>query len=195
MVPRPPLALGFGPFPIIFSTNLFMWFMDDWFIFQFLMIATGALAKEFIQWDRAGRKCHIFNPSAFGLALFSLGLLVTGTSRYTWGLEIATTLARPHFIYLEIFLVGLIVQGFFGVTLVTLSATATLCISNLIYTHFAGAYFSSMRTSPLLSSSAFISSSRHRHVPTLEYRQGSLRHRLRPRHLDYLRHPAPFRLA
>jgi hypothetical protein len=133
--------LGFGPFPIIFSTNLFMWFKDDWFIFQFLMIATGALAKEFIQWERGGRKTHIFNPSAFGLALFSLGLLVTGTSRYTWGLEIATTLARPQFIYIEIFLVGLVVQGFFGVTLVTLSATATLCIANLIYTHFTGLYF------------------------------------------------------
>jgi hypothetical protein len=136
-----PWRLGFGPFPIIFSTNLFMWFQDDWFIFQFLMIATGALAKEFIQWDRDGRKTHIFNPSAFGLALFSLGLIVTGTSRYTWGLEIATTLARPHFIYIEIFLLGLIVQGFFGVTLVTLSAAATLCIANLIFTHVTGTYF------------------------------------------------------
>jgi hypothetical protein len=118
-----------------------MWFRDDWFIFQFLMIATGALAKEFIKWDRGGRKTHIFNPSAFGLALFSLGLLLTGTSRYTWGLEIATTLARPHFIYIEIFLLGLIVQGFFGVTLVTLSAAATLCVANLIYTHVTGTYF------------------------------------------------------
>ena len=133
--------LGFGPFPIIFSTNFFMWFRDDWFVFQFLMIATGALAKEYIQWDRDGRRRHIFNPSAFGLALFSLGLLVTGTSRYTWGLEIATTLARPHYIYLEIFLAGLIVQGFFGVTLVTLAATATLCVANLIFTHATGSYF------------------------------------------------------
>jgi hypothetical protein len=133
--------LGFGPLPIILSTNLFMWFRDDWFIFQFLMIATGALAKEFIKWDRGGRRTHIFNPSAFGLSLFSLGLIATGTSRFTWGLEIATTLARPQFIYLEIFLLGLIVQGFFGVTLVTLSATATLCVANLIFTHVTGTYF------------------------------------------------------
>jgi hypothetical protein len=133
--------LGFGPFPIILSTNLFMWFRDDWYVFQFLMVATGALAKEFIRWERGGRKAHIFNPSAFGLALFSLVLLVTGTSGHTWGLEVATALARPRFIYLEIFLVGLIVQGFFGVTLVTLSATATLCVANLIYTHVTGLYF------------------------------------------------------
>jgi hypothetical protein len=56
-------------------------------------------------------------------------------------LDIATTLARPHFIYIEIFLVGLIVQWFFGVTLVTLAAAATLCVSNLIYTHLTGELF------------------------------------------------------
>ena len=28
-------TLGFGPIPIIFSTNLFMWFRDDWFYLQF----------------------------------------------------------------------------------------------------------------------------------------------------------------
>ena len=28
-------VLGFGPFPIVFSTNLFLWFKDDWFALQF----------------------------------------------------------------------------------------------------------------------------------------------------------------
>ncbi len=28
---RESYPLGFGPFPIIFSTNLFLWFVDDWF--------------------------------------------------------------------------------------------------------------------------------------------------------------------
>jgi hypothetical protein len=42
--------LGFGPWPIIFSTNLFMWFRDDWFVFQFLMVAMGVLGKQFIRW-------------------------------------------------------------------------------------------------------------------------------------------------
>ena len=32
---REPYLLGFGPFPIVFSTNLFLWFKDDWFFFQF----------------------------------------------------------------------------------------------------------------------------------------------------------------
>jgi hypothetical protein len=132
---------GFGVLPIIFSTNLFLWFNDDWFVFQYLMVATGALGKEFIQWQRDGRKVHIFNPSAFGLFLFSLALILTGTSQYTWGWEIATTLGRPPFIYAQIFLLGLIVQGLFGVTLMTFSAAATLCVLNLVYTQTTGVYF------------------------------------------------------
>jgi hypothetical protein len=133
--------LGFGPLPIVFSTNFFMWFKDDWFIFQFLMVATGALGKQFILWQRDGRKTHIFNPSAFGLAIFSFVLLATGTSHYTWGQEVATTLGMPYYIYVEIFFLGLIVQGLFGVTLMTFAATAMLCLLNLAYTARTGVYF------------------------------------------------------
>ena len=32
---REEYVLGFGPFPIVFSTNLFLWFKDDWFGLQF----------------------------------------------------------------------------------------------------------------------------------------------------------------
>ena len=81
----PAYALGFGPFPIVFSTNLFLWFKDDWFAFQFLLIAVGFLGKAFVRWERDGRRVHIFNPSAFTLALFSLVLIVTGTTELTWG--------------------------------------------------------------------------------------------------------------
>ena len=69
---RESYVLGFGPFPIIFSINLFLWFRDDWFYLQFLMIAVGFLGKEFVRWHREGRRVHIFNPSAFSLGLFSL---------------------------------------------------------------------------------------------------------------------------
>jgi hypothetical protein len=133
--------LGFGPLPIVLSTNFFLWFKDDWFIFQFLMVATGALGKQFVHWQRDGRKTHIFNPSAFGLAIFSSVLLATGTSHFTWGQEVATTLGMPHYIYAEIFLLGLIVQGLFGVTLMTFAAAAALCLLNLAYTARTGVYF------------------------------------------------------
>ena len=34
---RRPFGMGFGPIPIVFSTNLFLWFRDDWFALQFLL--------------------------------------------------------------------------------------------------------------------------------------------------------------
>ena len=38
---RRTFALGFGPFPIIFSITLFFWFKDPWFYRQFVMVAIG----------------------------------------------------------------------------------------------------------------------------------------------------------
>jgi TPR repeat protein len=132
--------VGFGAWPIIFSTNLFMWFKDDWFIFQFLMVATGVLGKQFIRWRRDGKITHIFNPSAFGLTLFSLALIFTGTTGYTWGEQIALTQGRPPHIYLEIFLCGMVVQYFFFVTLMTFSAAGMLALLTIIYTKLSGVY-------------------------------------------------------
>jgi hypothetical protein len=137
---RDKWILGFGPVPIIFSTNLFLWFRDDWFWLQFLMIATGVLCKEFIKWDRDGVRRHIFNPSAIALFIFSVGLLLTGGTDITWGPDIAKSLQLPPYIFPEIFLLGLVVQGLFSVTMVTLSCAATLYALNLAYTQTTGVY-------------------------------------------------------
>ena len=123
---RENYALGFGPFPIIFSTNLFLWFRDDWFYLQFLMLAVGFLGKEFVRWQRDGRRVHIFNPSAFSLGLFSLVLIATNTTGLTWGQEIASTLTLAPYIYAFLFLIGLIVMYFFSITLVAASAAIML---------------------------------------------------------------------
>ncbi len=128
-----PFGVGFGPIPIVFSTNLFLWFRDDWFAFQFLLIAVGFLGKAFVQWERDGRRTHIFNPSAFALALFSLVLIVTGTTSVTWAQEINTTFALGPHIYLVLFLVGLVVMYFFSTTYVTASAAATLFGVSALY--------------------------------------------------------------
>ena len=137
---RDKWILGFGPLPIILSTNLFLWFRDDWFFLQFLMVATGVLGKEFIKWKRDGRMTHIFNPSALALFIFSLGLILTRSTDISWAEWIATSIASPDHIYLQIFLVGLVVQALFSVTLVTLSAAATLFLLGLAYTHATGVY-------------------------------------------------------
>jgi hypothetical protein len=38
---RRTYALGFGPFPVIFSITLFFWFKDEWFYLQFGLVALG----------------------------------------------------------------------------------------------------------------------------------------------------------
>ena len=73
------------PFPVIFSINLFLWFKPDWFYLQFLMVALGFAAKELIRWNRDGRRVHIFNPSSFPLAVFSLGADPDGRERHHLG--------------------------------------------------------------------------------------------------------------
>jgi hypothetical protein len=137
---RDKWILGFGPFPIVLSTNLFLWFRDDWFYLQFVMIAVGVLGKEFIKWKRDGRLTHIFNPSAFSLSVFSIVLIATKHTALTWGIEIADTFNWPPHIYLEIFLLGLIVQSLFAVTQVTLWSALSLVALNLAYTHVTGVY-------------------------------------------------------
>ena len=134
-------TMGFGPFPVIFSINLFLWFKPNWFYLQFVMVALGFAAKEFIRWNRDGRRVHVFNPSSFPLAVVSLGLIFTGTSDLTWAQSIATTQFYPPHIYLMLFLVGLPGQFFFGVTSMTMAAVVTTYVFGLLYFAATGTYF------------------------------------------------------
>ena len=138
---RDSYTVGFGPFPVIFSINLFLWFADDWFYLQFLLVALGFAAKELIRWDKGGRQVHIFNPSSFPLAIFSLALILTGTSHLTWGQDIATAQFFPPHVYLVLFLVALPGQYLFGVASMTLSAVAVTYLFSLLYFAVTGVYF------------------------------------------------------
>ena len=138
---RRKFVLGFGPFPIIFSINLFLWFKDDWFYLQFAMVALGFFAKEFLRWTRDGVNTHIFNPSSFPLAVASALLLITNTSDMTWGFEVATTQFYPPHMYLAIFLFAMPGQYLFGVTTMTMSAVVTTFIFSAMYYAATGAYF------------------------------------------------------
>ena len=138
---RDVYTLGFAPFPVIFSINLFLWFKPDWFVFQFALVAAGFAAKELIRWEKNGRQVHIFNPSSFPLGLFSLVLLLTASTDKTWGQEIATTLNNAPYIYLFIFLIGLPGQFLFGVTTMTMSAVVTMYAFGLVYFAVTGTYY------------------------------------------------------
>ena len=137
---RDTYALGFGPFPIIFSINLFLWFKLDWFYWQFAMVATGILAKELIRWMKDGKRVHIFNPSSFPLGLFSLVLILTGTSNATFGTLIANTQADVPYLYLVIFLIALPGQLLFGVARMTLVAVVSLYAISMVYLAATGTY-------------------------------------------------------
>lgn len=130
---RKKYVLGFGPIPIVFSINLFLWFRDDWFYLQFIMLSVGILGKEFVRWHREGRLVHIFNPSAFALGIFSLILISTETSHLTWGQEIASTLTLAPNIYSFLFIIGLVVMYFFSITLVTGGAALVLLLMSASY--------------------------------------------------------------
>jgi hypothetical protein len=138
---RNTYTLGFAPFPIVFSINLFLWFKPDWFYFQFAMVALGLAAKELIRWNREGRTVHIFNPSSFPLAVFSLVLIATHASDLTWGKNIASTQFYPPRMYLILFLIGLPGQFFFGVTTMTMSAVVSMYLFGRIYFAVTGVYF------------------------------------------------------
>lgn len=138
---RDSYTLGFGPFPIILSTNLFLWFRADWFYLQFVMIAVGFAAKEFIRWNKDGRQTHIFNPSSFTLTIFSLSLITAGASGITWGQDIAITQFYPPQMYLFLFLVALPGQILFGVTTMTMAAVLTTYLFGLAYYGVTGTYY------------------------------------------------------
>ena len=137
---RDRYALGFGPFPVILSINLFLWFRPEWFYWQFAMILVGFAAKEFIRWNRDGRSAHIFNPSSFPLAVASILLILAGVSDITLGTAIATTQFYPPHMYLVIFLVALPGQLLFGVARMTMSAVVTLYLISLIHLQATGTY-------------------------------------------------------
>jgi hypothetical protein len=134
-------TLGFAPFPVVFSTNLFLWFRPQWFYLQFVMLAIGFAAKEFLRWRKDDRSAHIFNPSSFPLAVVSVVLILTGTTAITFGPEIADTQFRPPHIYLALFLIGLPGQLLFGVTTMTMSAAVTMYAAGLAYFAITGTYF------------------------------------------------------
>jgi len=143
---RKPWRLGFGPLPIIFSINLFLTFKDDWFVYQFVLIAVGFLAKEFIVWQRDGVRTHIFNPSALTLFLFAVVLIATGQTDTTWVSQLSATLdtrlvdpdSRP---YLFLFAIGLVAQFLFRVTLVTLASAGMLFLLASVYGATTGTYW------------------------------------------------------
>ncbi|MBL8749918.1 MAG: SEL1-like repeat protein [Planctomycetes bacterium] len=136
-----PWRFGSGPLPVVLSTNLFIWFVDGWYGLQFVMIVVGLLGKEFLRWNKDGRRAHIFNPSGFGLLVAAIALIASGaTDEITMARPLATTIDGPDHIYLVLFGLGLVVQGFFGVTLMTFFGVVASTLAAMAYHATTGSY-------------------------------------------------------
>jgi len=121
-------SMGFGPFPIIGSINLFLWFKPEVFFCQLLMVAVAFLTKEFIRWNRDGRSRHIFNPSAIVLSLAGFFLIATDSLAATTGVNLVNSYEFPPSFFEFMFLFGLMVQVLFRTTQVTLGAVLALTV-------------------------------------------------------------------
>ncbi|MDA0311371.1 MAG: hypothetical protein O2992_04560 [Gemmatimonadetes bacterium] len=138
---RDHYGLGFGPVPITGSFNLFILFRPEWFYWQFGIVAAAFLGKELIRWERDGRSTHVFNPSSFGLVVFSAALILSGSTDMTFGVEIPSWLTFAPRVYLVLFLVSIPVQLFFGVATMTVAAFVTTYLFGLAYLGVTGTYF------------------------------------------------------
>ncbi|MCB9527587.1 MAG: hypothetical protein R3F65_11075 [bacterium] len=132
--------IGFGPWPVVGSTNLFLWWHDPYFAAQFAMVALAYLSRDAITWRRGGGRVHVFNPSAFGLAIAAAVMVVFEVAHLTWGYRISLTLGRPPWCYEYIFAVGVVVMLLFRVTLVTAGAAGAMVAAGLVYHQLTGVY-------------------------------------------------------
>jgi hypothetical protein len=120
--------LGFGPWPIVGSINLFFWFREDFFFLQLLLIAGTQLTKEFITWNRDGRRVHVFNPSAIVTAVAGLSLMLTNRMDMAYGADLINSFVIAPNFFEVLLIVGLAVQFLFSTTLVTLGTTLSLSV-------------------------------------------------------------------
>jgi len=137
---RPVYRLGFGPVPIVMSTNLFLFFKDEHFYWQWPMIALALLSRELFRWRREGVERHIFNPSAIALSLTALALIGTESMDRSWGEAIALSHATAPWSYELMFGAGLLVMGLFGVGPTIISAALTTIALGALFYQYTGTY-------------------------------------------------------
>ncbi len=140
---------GFGPFPPVLSINLFLWFRDPWFALQLGMIAVAFLSKDFVHWQRRGRRIHVFNPSGLALTVFSLPLILFGGWQMTWGEAISIQLGAAPAMYVVMAAASLLVQFTHRVVLITASAVLTIVALGGLYWLATGVYLFVDTTVPI----------------------------------------------
>lgn len=116
------LVVSVAVLPVVFSTNLFVWFPPGHGWLAFLVLALALGSKAFLRRD--GR--HVFNPSAFGIALVGLLCLVfPETFRYT---DIAHELDVPPNMTELVLLLALVAQLRFPIVPISILAALSMLL-------------------------------------------------------------------
>lgn len=126
---------SFAPVPVVMSTNLFLWFVPEYFWAQLLVVALAIVGKATLQWHRflphsgaplASRETtHIFNPTGLALALSAIVILSLMPTDIAYGQSVpASQELGPH-VYSMLFAISILVNVFFPTVLVTASIVAT----------------------------------------------------------------------
>ncbi len=111
---------NFGIFPIVFSTNLFIWFPLNGMLTGFAVMALAVLSKSLIR-RRDGT--HVFNPSAFGVAVIGVLVIARTGLHYT---DITRELALAPNMWELMFLLTLLPLLRFGVVQMSLFAVCAM---------------------------------------------------------------------
>lgn len=134
--------LSFGAWPIVGSINLFLWFHDPVFIWQFAVLFGAYASRELLRWRRDGQVVHIFNPSALPLTVAAVVLIGFGWVHHTAAPEISTSLGLGPFSFEQMFLAAVVGQLLYGVTLIPMAATLTMIgLDHLWFAQTGGWFF------------------------------------------------------
>ena len=110
---------SFAPIPVVFSANLFVWFLGSDAPFSYAVVALAIASKHLIH--RGGK--HIFNPSAFGVCVIAIPCLLY-PNRFG-EIDLAHALNAPPNMQELVLFVGLVAMTRLPLALVSLSAFIT----------------------------------------------------------------------
>lgn len=111
-----------GIFPVVFSTNLFLYYADHNMLYAYLLYLVAFAGKALIRWKDGG---HIFNPSSLGMSV----MLLAAAFLPRWfphPIDVDHAFLLPPNIIEVLFLISMIGQMRIRVIFTTLGAALTL---------------------------------------------------------------------
>ena len=149
----PQYRLSLSPTPIILSINLFIWFKDSVFYWQWLLIIFAVFSRSLFTYEEVIRveeptetkkeiklTRNIFNPSALAIAVAGLLLIITRSTHLTWGESLAIQHGAGDYAYWTIFGAGFLAQFFVPIAWVTMAGTLSYLALDSIYYQIFSSY-------------------------------------------------------